>query len=143
MSIARRPKHRPGPGAKKLLGELELAIMRVAWSRPSVTVRDVLAVLIKKRPLAYNTVMTVMGRLTQKKLLTAEKSGRAKIYRAAQTQAEFEAQVAQQIVHALMADFGIEVALSQFINELVQFKPDQFAQLAKLILQAQAGQDRN
>jgi len=50
--------------------------MRVAWSRDSVTVRDVLGVLSRKRELAYTTIMTVMGRLADKGLLIAEKRGK-------------------------------------------------------------------
>jgi predicted transcriptional regulator len=62
---------RSGKGAEKLLGDLELAIMREAWGRETVTVRDVLEALNRKRklPLAYTTVMTVMSRLAEKGLL--------------------------------------------------------------------------
>jgi predicted transcriptional regulator len=132
---------RPGKGAEKLLGELELAIMRVTWSRPSVTVRDMYAVLNKKRPLAYTTVMTVMGRLAEKGLLVAEKSDRTYRYHAAHTRAEFEAQAAGQVVHSLIADFGGEVALNQFVKELAETSPDQLARLAELARQAQEAHD--
>ncbi len=135
--------HRSGKGATKLLGELELAIMRVAWSRKSATVRDVVAVLNKKRPLAYTTVMTVMGRLAEKGLLIAEKSGKTYLYRAAQTRAEFEAQSAGQVVHSLITDFGGEVALSQFVKELAATDPDQLARLTDLAQQAQEANDED
>jgi len=134
---------RPGKGAEKLLGELELAIMRVAWSRKSVTVRDVAAVLNKKRPLAYTTVMTVMGRLADKGLLTAEKSGKTYRYHAALTREAFEAQAAGQVVQSLITDFGGEVALSQFVKQLADVDPDQLARLAELAQQAQAGDDES
>ena len=134
---------RPGKGAEKLLGELELAIMRVAWIRPSVTVRDVLNVLTKKRSLAYTTIMTIMGRLADKGLLVAEKDGKTYRYRAARTQAEFEAQAAGRVVHSLITDFGGEVALSQFVKELAETNPGQLNRLAELARQAQAGQDED
>ena len=134
---------RPGKGAAKLLGELELAIMRVAWGRKSVTVRDVVAVLNKKRPLAYTTVMTVMGRLAEKGLLIAEKSGKTYLYRAAHTREEFEAQSAGQVVHSLITDFGGEVALSQFVKELAETNPDQLRRLAELARQAQEERDED
>jgi predicted transcriptional regulator len=128
---------RSGKGAEKLLGELELAIMRVVWSRESVTVREVLTVLNKKRALAYTTVMTVMGRLAEKGLLTAEKQGKMHTYRAALTREAFEAQSAGQVVQSLLDDFGGEVALSQFVKQLSETDPAQLARLAELARQAQ------
>ena len=134
---------RTGKGAKKLLGELELAIMRVAWSRPSVTVRDVLSTVTKKRSLAYTTVMTIMGRLVEKGLLVAEKDGKTYRYRAHQTREEFETQAAGQVVHSLITDFGGEVALSQFVKELAEISPEQLQRLAELARQAQVGKDED
>lgn len=128
---------RAGKGAEKLLGELELAVMRVAWSQPSVTVREVLSVLAKKRPLAYTTVMTIMSRLSEKGLLLTEKQGKTYIYRAAHTQAEFEAFAAGRVVQALLTDFGGEIALSQFVKQLADTDPEQLARLAALARQAQ------
>lgn len=137
-SSAHRP---PGQATEKLLGELELAIMRVAWGRPSVTVRDVLNTLTKKRALAYTTVMTVMGRLAEKGLLVAEKRGKTHHYRAALTREEFEAQAAGKVISSLLADFGGEIALRQFVEKLADTNPDQLARLAELAQQAQEEQD--
>jgi len=137
-SSAHRP---PGQATEKLLGELELAIMRVAWGRPSVTVRDVLNTLTKKRALAYTTVMTVMGRLAEKGLLVAEKRGKTHHYRAALTREEFEVQAAGKVVSSLLADFGGEIALRQFVEKLADTNPDQLARLAELARQAQEEQD--
>ena len=65
-----------GKGVAKLLGELELEIMCIAWAHQTVTVRDVLDVLASTRPLAYTTIMTIMGRLVDKGLLATEKQGK-------------------------------------------------------------------
>lgn len=133
---------RPSQVAEKLLGELELAVMRVAWSRRSVTVRDVLDILTRKRPLAYTTVMTVMSRLADKGLLTVEKHGKTYSYRAAQTPGEFEARAAGRVVQSLLSDFGGELALSQFVKELSETDPAQLARLAELARRAQETQDK-
>lgn len=132
---------RPGRGAEKMLGDLELAIMRVAWSRQSVTVRDVLDVLNKTRRLAYTTVMTVMGRLANKGLFIAEKAGKTYRYRAAFTQEEFDARTAGQVVGSLIADFGGEVAISQFVRKLAEADPVQLNRLAELARQATEADD--
>jgi predicted transcriptional regulator len=70
------------------LGELERAVMEQVWAaaeqgRPTVSVREVHDGLSGRRDIAYTTVMTVMGRLTESGLLTQERSGRAYRYAAA------------------------------------------------------------
>jgi predicted transcriptional regulator len=70
------------------LGELERAVMEQVWAaadegRPTVSVREVHDGLTRERVIAYTTVMTVMGRLTESGLLTQERSGRAYRYAAA------------------------------------------------------------
>jgi predicted transcriptional regulator len=134
---------RSGKGAEKLLGELELAIMRVVWGRDSVTVRDVWEVLSKKRDLAYTTVMTVMNRLTEKGLLLVEKRGKTGHYHAALTRAEFEAQTVGEVVQSLLDDFGGELAISQFVKQLAEADPEQLARLAELARQAQEVSDES
>ncbi|MGQ0601884.1 MAG: BlaI/MecI/CopY family transcriptional regulator [Anaerolineales bacterium] len=142
MSFYSKLTRRTGKGAKKLLGELELEIMRVAWRRESVTVRDVLAALEKKRSLAYTTVMTLMGRLEQKGLLVSEKDGKSYRYRAAHTREEFEAQAAGQVVRSLIHDFGGEIALAQFIQQLSEVDPTQLARLEALARAAQTDEKK-
>ncbi len=134
---------RSGKGVERLLGDLELAIMRVAWSRESVTVRDVLEALARKRPLAYTTVMTVMGRLADKGLLRAEKRGKTYLYRATRTREEFEAQTAGEMVHSLIGDFGGEIAISQFVKHLSETDPEQLARLAEMARRAQVSPDES
>lgn len=130
----------PGKGAEKLLGELELEVMRIIWERRSVTVRDVLAVVATTRPLAYTTVMTIMSRLVEKGLLTVEKAEKTHRYHAAQTREEFEAQAVGQVVQALIDDFGGELAISQFVEKLSAVDPNQLARLTELVRLAQEGQ---
>jgi predicted transcriptional regulator len=138
MPVKRFPlSRRVGKGAEKLLGRLELDVMRVVWTRDTVSVRDVLEILGQKRRLAYTTVMTVMSRLAEKGLLRVEKRGKTHIYQAALTREAFEAQAAGQIVQALISDFGDELALSQFVKHLADNDPEQLARLAELARQAQ------
>ncbi len=132
--------NRAGQGAEKLLGELELDVMRVVWERGSATVRDVLEVLIEIRPLAYTTVMTVMSRLADKGLLVVDKQGKTYHYRPAYSREEFEAQAAGWVVQSLINNFGGEIAISQFVEQLSAVDPEQLARLAELAQQAQEEQ---
>lgn len=54
--------------------------MNVVWKKGKATVRDVYEALRETRPLAYTTVMTVLGTLTKKGILEREMRGRAYIY---------------------------------------------------------------
>lgn len=143
MSAKHNSQSTPKPGLDKLLGELELAIMRIAWGRKSVTVREVHTQLTKKRSLAYTTVMTVMSRLAEKGLLVAEKNARSYKYQAALTQSEFGAHKARQVARSLIEDFGGEVALSQFVKELSATSPEQLARLAELARLAQEAENES
>ena len=78
------------------LGDLERAVMDEVWAAAdrgaaAVSVREVHEQLAASRDLAYTTVMTVMGRLSDKGLLTREKAGRAFRYSAAGTREELTA----------------------------------------------------
>jgi predicted transcriptional regulator len=56
---------------------LELDCLRVLWQLGEGTVRDVRDELIKSRPLAYTTVMTILDRLAARGAVDRQKRGRA------------------------------------------------------------------
>jgi predicted transcriptional regulator len=63
--------------------------MKVIWEKGSATVRDVYEELLKRRKIAYTTVMTVMGVLEQKgRLKKAMSDSRAYVYTPVQSQSE-------------------------------------------------------
>jgi len=70
------------PPKTPALTPLELEIMKVIWDKGQVTVRDVYAVLKERRPVAYTTVMTMMGVLATKGHLKRQRDERAYSYRA-------------------------------------------------------------
>jgi len=70
-----RPRHdQPTPG--------ELEVLKVLWERGPSTVREVMEVLNETRRRAYTSVMSLLGVMTEKGLLTREPKGRAYVYRA-------------------------------------------------------------
>jgi predicted transcriptional regulator len=75
-------------------GQLESAIMDVIWAgnRPQA-VRDVRERMSYGRPVAYTTVMTVMGILYGKGVLRREKHGRAWQYWPAEAKEEHDARL--------------------------------------------------
>lgn len=51
---------------QKVLGSLELEVMKVVWKKEKCTVRDVVEDLREEKTLAYTTIMTVMDNLYKK-----------------------------------------------------------------------------
>jgi predicted transcriptional regulator len=62
------------------LTEAELPIMQVLWRKSAATVADVAEELSKGRPVAYNTVLTLMRILERKGYVRHTKDGRAFVY---------------------------------------------------------------
>ena len=75
----------------------ELEIMKVVWDLESATVRDVYETLLKRRKVAYTTVMTMMNILEEKGYLKKKQADRAYLYRPAQPQ--------RQVIGAMVRDF--------------------------------------
>lgn len=126
-----RLRGRPG----RVLGDLEAEIMRVIWRRGSASIREVWdEVKIKRRPLAFNTVMTVMNRLVEKGLLRREDRRRHYRYRPALDRLTFQARASHEVAEALIHEFG-DVAVAQFVEVLEEVDPEKLAALERLILE--------
>ncbi len=87
---------KPGP-----LTEVELEIMHVVWELGDATVKQVHDVLSARRPVAYTTVMTMLGLLAKKGHLKREESGKAFVYRPAHTKG--------RVVSKMLDDFVARV----------------------------------
>jgi predicted transcriptional regulator len=68
-------------GTAVFLGPTESQLMDLVWEHGALTVKQALALMADHDPPAYTTVMTILGRLTAKRLLTRSKRGRTFIYR--------------------------------------------------------------
>ncbi len=135
MSIDRRvklPKEQDAAILKKLLGSLELEVMECMWQISKSTVRQVTKIIDCKRPIAYTTVMTVMGHLTDKGLLTRTKYGKRYYYRVAQSKDEFLRQTSRNVVHTMLDNFG-DLAVEVFWEEINEVGADRFEQLRDLV----------
>ena len=82
---------------KAVLADQELEIMKVIWGLGKATVRDVYEVLLKRRKIAYTTVMTMMNILEQKKFLKKRRRDRAYVYQAARPK--------DQVTRAMVREF--------------------------------------
>src|SRR6266508_4524596 len=104
----RRPKRQrqSRDPVARYLGDLQATVMEIFWRRESATVREVANELNKKRSLAYTPVLTLVSRLWSRGLLAREPEGRGFRYSAAKSRDEFLAELSDQLIDRLFADFG-------------------------------------
>src|ERR1022692_469122 len=97
-------------------GQLESAIMDVIWAadRP-YAVRDVRERMTYGRPVAYTTVMTVLGILYGKGVLHREKHGRAGRYWPAETKEEHDARL---MAEALRSGGDHHLTIRRFLERV-------------------------
>jgi len=125
-----------GPAGPSPFGSLEQRIMDVLWLRASdCTVGDVVAALGSSAP-SYSAVKAVLANLVRKKTVRKVDAGKAKLYCATSSRAEFEGRVMRDIVSPLyranrnpllthIADALIdEDAVAEFQTLLAQRKAD-------------------
>ncbi|MCB0911745.1 MAG: BlaI/MecI/CopY family transcriptional regulator [Propionibacteriaceae bacterium] len=91
-------------------GELEQAVMDILWSRSeALSVREVHELLAADRDLAYTTVMTVLDRLSKKRVVVRNLDGRAWLYRPARSRAEEVGAEVRELLARLSTDERREV----------------------------------
>lgn len=119
-------------GFRKVLGDLEADIMQIVWREEKSTVRDVYEKLRLQREIAYTTVMTIMSRLAEKKLLEKEQIGNAYVYRPTVSEQEFARKVVSEVLDGLLEEFA-EPAISHFVDRLSNEDEQKIAKLEALI----------
>ncbi len=81
------------------LGVLEREVMDAVWAAGDVTVREAQCLLA--RQVAYTTVMTTLDRLFKKGLVVRSRTGKAFVYRAAQTRQQADEAILSHLVDAV------------------------------------------
>jgi predicted transcriptional regulator len=116
-------------------GDLEAAIMDVVWAAGvPVRVREVSGQLNRDRPLAFNTVQTVMENLYHKGWLRRRKDGRAYLYEPARSRDDYAAGL---LAEALSAAEDPTATLVRLAGNL---EPDDAARL-RAALDAATGRE--
>lgn len=125
---------KPGmQGLNKVLGNLESDVMDIIWRKGcEVCVRDVFEELAARREIAYTTVMTIMGRLSDKKILKKRKEGNVSYFEPAMTRAEFTENVVGNVVDSLLEDFA-EATLTHFLSRVKRDDRETIEKLEKLL----------
>jgi predicted transcriptional regulator len=118
-------------GGLREFGQLEKAIMDVVWSsdRPQ-RVREVRDRLRYARPVAYTTVMTVMGILHGKGVLQRQKQGRAWLYWPAEAREDHDARLMAEV---LRSGGNHQVTMRRFVERV---SDDEMACLREAVVSA-------
>ena len=101
-----------GKDLDAFLGPLEAMVMETVWSsqKKPITVREVYETLKKNKKIAYTTVMTIMDRLHQKRLLDrkGQKSGGRLyyVYWPAIEKQNFQKSAIREVLSSLVSNFG-------------------------------------
>jgi len=140
LKIAMRGFRPTDRGIKQVLGKLEAEVMQILWLQPGQAVSEVEAQLRRKREIARTTVLTTLDRMHNKGYLTREKQGKAFVYSPRYSRVDFEREMAQEVLGALLGGLG-EPLLSTFV-ELVGEDDGNLDRLEELIKARREGKKR-
>jgi BlaI family transcriptional regulator, penicillinase repressor len=113
------------------LGDLQLAIMRVLWSRGEATVADVHEALEPERGLALTTIATMLMKMEKKGVVNHRAEGRRFIYRPLVSE--------DQVTRSMVADLTSQLFrgdVTALVNHLLsehEIDSSELAQLRSLI----------
>lgn len=135
------PDYKPGEqGLNKVLGNLESEIMDIIWQKDcEVSIRDIFEVLAARRKIAYTTVMTIMGRLAEKKILSKRIESNVLFFVPTMTREEFTDNVVGDVVDSLLEDFA-DATVARFINHVKENDRDTIERLEKMLASYREGE---
>lgn len=119
-------------GLNRFFGPLEAKILDVLWNDGERTIKEVQQVLEKEKATNFNTVMTVMNRLTEKGVLQKRTEGRSSLYKPVTSRTEFLNTQSREMTNELMEEFG-SVVVSHMLDALEDVDDDLVAKLEKKI----------
>lgn len=116
---------------KYSLGPLEQQVMNCVWKKDSCTTREIVECLNnKEKPIAYNTIQTIMSRLTEKGLLRRTLVGKTHVYKATFKKKNILQTIISQKMSGFVNEFG-EEALIAFVDGIEDITDETRAKLIK------------
>ena len=113
------------------LTPLELEVMKILWESGPTTVQAVHQRIQRERPLAYNTVQTVLTILHRKGKVKRVTRQRAYVYEASVSQEKTAAQALREMVDKLFGGRPEALVLSMVKSR--QLSAEQLAELRELV----------
>lgn len=121
-------------GLRAALFDLEADIMEAVWSKgwSEFSVADVQRELERKREIAYTTVMTTVGRLYEKGLLSRDRDGKRYVYRSCMNRDEFSQAMAREFLSSL-SGVGHQQAIALLVDQVADSDVEELVKLEALI----------
>lgn len=120
-------------GLSKVLGDLEARVLRAVWHFGApVPARTVFEHVTVDHPISPLTVITVLNKLVDKRVLDRRKQDDLFHYSARMTEAEFVAHVSRRVVEGVLA-FSPDAVAASMVDVLAERDPERLAGLARLI----------
>lgn len=113
------------------LSESQLEVMHAIWDKGEVTLADVWVELNTRRPLAKNTVQTLLTRMVEKGWLTYRPEGNTFVYRATRERNAAHRQILNRLID--VAFRGSTEGLLLSLLEDQKLTPEQAQRLRELI----------
>lgn len=128
-TMSKRPRQN---ASLPIQGELQSQIMSALWRLEHGTVEEVRQALPPRYRSAYNTIQTVLNRLSERRLLSRERHGNAYVYRPRVSEAEH---LQQSIASSLAMASGQarQAVLANLVGDLDGEELSTLRQLAKRI----------
>lgn len=124
-------------GLNKVLGNLESEVMELIWELDKeVTVRDIYEELVKRRAIAYTTVMTIMVRLAEKNILGKRKDGNTMYFLPSMTKRDFTSSIVENVLDSLLEDFA-DVTMAHFLSKVSKKDRAAISKLERLLEDSQ------
>jgi len=94
------------------LSDAQMEIMQLVWDTSETTVSEIWQALAERRPVARNTVLTVMDRLERRGWLKKRSVGKTNLYRAAVSRQSTLGSVVQRLVDTTFAGSADSLVLA-------------------------------
>ena len=121
------------------LGELQLAVLQILWTRKEATASEVHEALRPTRGAAFTTITTTLGKLEEKGLVEHRTEGRAFVYRPAVAQSEVQGSMVAELTDRLFQ--GDAVALVSNLLSRQDIDPSELARIKALIEEEEQRRD--
>ena len=99
----------------KRLTPLETLIMNVLWDESPAAVKQVQERLTSVKPMAYNTVLTIMRILRDKGFVVSEREGRSDLYRPVVTREDMGRRSLGEVIDSFFSG-SAEALVSQLLD---------------------------
>jgi predicted transcriptional regulator len=122
------------PKKSNTLTEAELRLMRILWRRGESAVTDLVAAMPEGEELAYNSVLTTIRILEQKRYVDHRQEGRAFIYRPLVEEQEASRSEVRHVLSRFFGDSRERLLLSLLGDE--DLSPDELQRLKDAVRDA-------